>query len=43
MLMQGTVTKAPEMSLNDIRLRRKTDDIQSDYMKAQARNAGNTG
>ena len=38
----GTVTKAPEMSLNDIRLRRKTDDIQSDYMKAQARNAGNT-
>ena len=38
----GTVTKAPEMSLNDIRLRRKTDDIQSDYMKAQARHAGNT-
>jgi len=38
----GPVTKAPEMSLNDIRLRRKTDDIQSDYMKAQARNAGNT-
>jgi hypothetical protein len=38
----GTVTKAPEMSLNDIRLRRKTDDIQSDYQKAQTRNAGNT-
>ena len=29
-------------STNEDRMRRKTDDIQSDYMKAQARNAGNT-
>lgn len=29
-------------STNEDRMRRKTDDIQSDYQKAQTRNAGNT-